>query len=508
MFRDEARGIARNTVVLLFQQVLTVASSILIMLFLPRYLGPVHYGYIFLATSISQIFWIFASYGGNYIITKKVARSPDDTARIVLDASILRLGIAAISVAVTVLIAEMAKYPYEERIIIDLYAISIFWAGGSTALRSGYQGHELMHYTSYGAVAERIFQAVTILPAIWLGADVIVVAVLIVFGSLLNFLILVFFAHRIMGTIPKIHWTSWLGELKEGFPYFLLTVLGVIYYRINSVMLSKMSAESVVGWYGGAFRLFETLNFPTILTVAIYPVLSRLWKKEDQTHQRTIQKTLEIVFVGGVFISIGAIAFADKIIGMFYGLSGFGPSVVPFQILCGGLVFLYVDMILGTTLLSCDRQKQLILVSLAAIPLSITLNLILIPYFEAQSQNGAIGASIATGFTEVCIMIALLRLMPDGVLQGFRNSVVFKSLIAGAGMVLFLSVGMLISLQWVLNAFLSSVMFILLLWFLKVLEPTEQEFVKGLFTARGFRIMVQGVRHSISGVRGTVEDHH
>lgn len=62
MFRDEARGIAKNSAVLLFQQVLTIASSALMMMFLPRYLGPVRYGYIFLGTSISQIFWIFTAY--------------------------------------------------------------------------------------------------------------------------------------------------------------------------------------------------------------------------------------------------------------------------------------------------------------------------------------------------------------------------------------------------------------------------------------------------------------
>ena len=89
MFRDEAKGIARNTAVLLFQQVLTVASSAVMMMVLPRYLGPVRYGYIFLGTSISQMFWIFASYGGNYIITKKVARAPEETAQIIMDASVL-----------------------------------------------------------------------------------------------------------------------------------------------------------------------------------------------------------------------------------------------------------------------------------------------------------------------------------------------------------------------------------------------------------------------------------
>jgi O-antigen/teichoic acid export membrane protein len=499
MFRDEARGIARNTLVMLFQQVLTIGSAALLMLFLPRYLGPARYGYIFLAISISQIFYIVASYGGNYIITKKVARSPADTARIVLDASVLRFAISAISVAAMIIMAEVADYPYEERVVLVLYAISLFWVGGSTALRAAYQGHEVMHFTSAGAVAERLFAVVTVIPAIWLGADVIMIAVLIVIGSLLNFLFLLYFAGRIMGKLPRIRWTSFVEELKEGLPYFLLTALGVIYYRINAVMLSKMAAEDAVGWYGGAFRLFEMLNFPTILTAAIYPVLSRLWKNEERTHQRTMQKTLEIVFVGGVFISVAAIMFAENIVGMFYGLSEYGPSVLPLQILCAGLIFLYVDMIIGATLLSCDKQKELTLVSLAAIPVSVILSWILIPYFETQNQNGGIGAAIATGTTEMFIMISFLSLLPSGMLGGLRKSVFVKGLMAGGGMVLFLWAGTLIDVPWILKGVLSAVVFFGLLLFLKAFEPAEQELLKGLFTAKGFKSMLQYLKASVSG---------
>ena len=500
MFRDEARGIAKNSAVLLFQQVLTAGSSALIMLFLPRYLGPIRYGYIFLGTSISQIFWIVTSYGGNYIVTKKVARAPEETARIVMDASLLRLVFAVVSIGATLVIAYYAHYAYEELVVIMLLSVSLIWAGGSTALRAGYQGHELMQYTSAAVVTERLFQVVTILPAIWLKADVITIASLILVGSLSNFLVLVFFSRRIMRGLPPINWKSWAAEIKEGLPYFLFTVFGVIYYRINSLMLSKMSPESVVGWYGGAFRLFEMLNFPSVLTIAIYPVLSRLWKDQERTHQRTMAKSLELVTIGGVYVSVATIAFADKIVGLFYGLEQYGPSVLPFQILCAGLVFLYVDMILGTTLLSSDKQKHLMLISLGAIPLSVLLNVILIPYFEARYQNGAIGASAATGITEVCIMVACFGQLPKESLRGIRRSVYIKSALAGVVMTLVIYLSALVNLHWILKAFLSSAAFFASLWVLRILEPAEQELMKQFFTVDGFRRLLQQMGLPISGI--------
>ncbi len=134
MFRDVAKGIAKNTAVMLFQHIVTVASSILLMLFLPRYLGPVQYGWIFLAMSITQIFTIFVSYGGNYFITKKVARSREETAQILVDSTVLRLGFAVLSIAAILIFDAVAGYSPEENLIILLFALGLIWAGGQTVL--------------------------------------------------------------------------------------------------------------------------------------------------------------------------------------------------------------------------------------------------------------------------------------------------------------------------------------------------------------------------------------
>ncbi len=499
MFRDVARGIAKNTVVIMFQHVVTIASSVLLMLFLPRYLGPIQYGWLFLGLSISQILRLVVVYGGSYVVTKRVARSPEETAQILVDSAAIRALLGILSIAAIWIFTEFVEYPAEERQIILLFALSLIWAGGQTVLYAGYQGRELMQYTSAGAVAERLFQVVTVLPAIWLKASVTTIAVLSVLGGLANFAILLAFARRIVGRLPRINWSSSLRELREGLPYFLFTVFGAIYYRIDSLMLSKMAPDAVVGWYGGAYRMFETLNFPYILTVAVYPVLSRLWQSEGGTHQRTMQKSLELVIMGGILITVGSIAFADKVIGIFYGLSQYGPSVLLLQILCAGLVFLYIDMILGTTLLSSDRQKALMLVSLAAIPVNIALNYLLIPYFQSRSGNGAIGAAIATGLTEVGITIACFSLLPPGVMKGFRIQVVIKSLTAGGATALFLALGSYVGIQWVVLAALAGCVFFACLWVLKVFEPAERQFLSGLLSGRGVMNLLRQLRHSIAG---------
>jgi O-antigen/teichoic acid export membrane protein len=305
-------------------------------------------------------------------------------------------------------------------------------------------------------------------------------------GNLANFFVLAGFSRKIIPILPRVNWREALGQVKDGVPYFLFSVFSMIYYRIDSLMLSKMSSEKVVGWYGGAFRLFDVLNFfPYILTVAMFPVLSRLWKDSDSAHKRTTQKSLELVILAGIPIAVSVHAFSSNLVQLLYGLEGYGPSVQILQLLTSGLLFLYIDMILATMLLASDKQGQFSIVSLCAIPFKIVLNLFLIRYFESANGNGGLGAAIATVFTEFCIMITALTLAPKGVLGGFRWSVVPKGLIGGGLMVVWLWMGTSFAIPWVPCALVSLVIYGTTLLLLRTLEPAELAAIGSLLTVKG-----------------------
>ena len=71
-----AHSVAKNTMVQFGQQMITWLSSFLLMLFLPRMLGPVSYGHIYLATTISAIFLMVIDWDGRIGIAKRVAKAP------------------------------------------------------------------------------------------------------------------------------------------------------------------------------------------------------------------------------------------------------------------------------------------------------------------------------------------------------------------------------------------------------------------------------------------------
>ena len=481
MFRDIVQGVAKNTSIMLFQQVVTWGSTFLVMLLMPRYLGPVEFGWLFLAISITQIFRVVVEYGGNYLVAKSVARSPERTAQILVDAIGFRTVFSILSFAIIVVFTFVAGYAPMPRLIIWVYAASLLWAGAITAYYASFQGREKMQYTSMGAVAERVFNSVAVVVAILLGAPVLVLAVLFVIGGFLQLVALFAFKKNIVDSLPKISWKGTMAQVKDGFPYFLFTIFSVVYYRIDSVMLSWMSPEAVLGWYGGACRLFETMHFfPFIFSTAIYPVLSRLWNEEGNSHARAIQKSLEFMVIAGTPITIGLVAFARNIVQILYGLAQFGPTVPVLQILSTGLLLIYIDIILGTTLLSSDKQRQQSVLALCAIPVKLILNYVLIGYFQATAGNGALGGALSTVITELGLMVAMVKLVPRSIFAGFPFRAIGKSLLAGLAMVGIIGIGGYLDLPWAGVAVLGVLAYAGLLIVLKTLEPVEEEFLQSL----------------------------
>jgi O-antigen/teichoic acid export membrane protein len=474
MNKSISRSVIKNSSIMMGQQVITSLCSLVLAMFLPRYLGPIEYGRLFLATSYISIFRIFVEYGGNYLIAKSVSRNPEFTGQIIVDGSSFRVVFGFLAFVCACILSFMVNYPHEERLLIMIIGLGLLWKGIMVVLVASYQGKETMQYTSLGAIGEVVFMSVVGISALLLGAKAKEIAIVSSFAGFLNLCVLVWFSKTLSHSFPKIKWDKTVAQIKEGVPYFLLAIFGTIYYRIDTLMLSKMTPEPVVGWYGAAYRLFDMLNFfPFIFTTAVFPVLSRLWGKEEQAHKRTTQRSLEFMILLSIPVSIGAIAFADKIVQLLFGLPVYAPSIIVIRVLAAGIVFLFADMVIGTTLLASNKQRQQSILALSTIPLNIGMNLLFIPYFQSRFENGGIGAGLATVFTEVFIMIVGLVLMPKGIFSGFRLHVIFKSIIGGIVMALFLKVFMLAGVPWYILAILCPFVYGTTLIFMRTFEPSE-----------------------------------
>ncbi|MGO9480406.1 MAG: flippase [Candidatus Kryptoniota bacterium] len=491
-----AKSIVKNTTIMMSAQMITWVSGFILLLFLPRYLGSKAFGELYLAMSIQIICQWLIDYGGANYISKEIARDriSGHVAGLMTDSAVLRLGLWSLTLVLTLALCIFAKYAVTVTILIMTLGISNVWGNMTTLLRECYQGFEEMKYPSIGAVAERSFLMLTAVLALLLGAGVTVIVILMAVSTIFSFGI----SWKYSKTMFRFN--HWIDKarlrrvLSEGFPYFLWSLFGIIYYRIDAVMLSLMAPDSVVGWYGAAYRFFDILMFlPAIFSQALFPILSRLSTSEYSSMKDTSQKSLELLLLAGIPIACGLIFFSREIIQILFGLAQYTPSIVVLQIFSVGMLLVYADFVLGSTVIALDKQKQWAAVAFGAMILNIAMNLFLIKYFQTQYSNGGIGSAIATDLTELFIMTFAIRLLPKELFTRDFFLVIAKGISAGILMALTIAGLRVWGLPFIAQGFAGAVVYILALIVLSTFKPSEVElFTRAISVKRLREVMTTG----------------
>jgi O-antigen/teichoic acid export membrane protein len=178
------------------------------------------------------------------------------------------------------------------------------------------------------------------------------------------------------------------------------------------------------------------------------------------------------------------VALARPIIGFLFGLREFEQSIILLQILSASLLLIYVDFVLNTVLISNDRQKRIVIVSLVATVINVTVNYYAIAYFQRTIGNGAIGAAITTAITELCVMSMSIAILPKGCFSVRNVLLAGKTLVAGA-----LMWGVIWGLDhqgiwWVLAGATGVMVYGAVLFMLKVVTRREVRFFSSLLPFR------------------------
>ena len=494
MTYDPAESIARNTGVMLISQGVTWISSLVLMLCLPRYLGSEEYGRFYLAFSIALIFQMVIEFGGPYLIAKEVSRSREKAPSLLVNSLAIRILMWAFSMIAMIALAMVAGYSATVTTLIIIFGISKLWEGSGRVLASCFQGFEMMQYPAIGAITERVAVAVFGVVALLLGAHSVVIAVIWAASTLLNFGILAGFTRRIVSSIPRVEWSDVRELTKAGLPYFLWSVFAVLYYRVDAVMLSFLTPDAVVGWYGAAYRLFDVLMFlPSIFSSALFPVLSRLWGRDADSLAGTTRKSLDFILLAGIPISVLVYAGAEQIIGLLFGLKEYAPSVLLLKIFSAGLLLVYIDFILISTLVASDRQRQWVIAAFVAMLVNPALNYVLIPLTQSHFGNGGIGSAIATLLTEFLVMCMALALMPRTIFEHPRIDRSLKGIVAGIFMIASIYGMNLLGFSAIPGAIAGLGIYCCILLSLKVVRREDLQLIQHLIVARKVIAVEKGI---------------
>lgn len=425
-FMNRLRRVIGNTVISLLGQSVTWTSTLLLTVAYGRFLGDVKFGELYFAITFVALIGFPIEFGFNQQLTRDVAQEPAKALRYLSNIFFIKVGFWCVLYGCVLLICWLLGYSIELRVLVGICGITLLSGSSANAFSALHYAFERVVYPTVGTILEKGLTALIGIIALRQGASIEVMACVLLGGSLINALWQAIWAFRLLGIRLSVDLVLVRGLLLTSIPFLVYGVLGVIYYRIDTILLSFMTSTAVVGWYGASYRIFDTLVFlpSLVISAVMYPVFSKLSVHSTSQLRVAIEKSLNFLLFCGIPITAGLIVAAPHIIGFLYHRPEFVHSVPALQALAPGLLFLYINSVLSSTLISTKREKKIMIMAAIALVFNLGLNLIVIPKYQQ------VGAAIVTSLTELLLMSLAIVFTPRMLLPFGSVRVGIKALVA------------------------------------------------------------------------------
>jgi O-antigen/teichoic acid export membrane protein len=205
--------------------------------------------------------------------------------------------------------------------------------------------------------------------------------------------------------------------LRKSYPYALLILLMSFYNRIDGVMLERLLPEPLgkqqAGIYAQAFRLLDAVSmFGVMVAGLLLPIFAKMIKQREPVVQM-IKLSFTFLFVTSVVVAVSSIFYNHEIMQVLYKSNTEHSSEI-LGILMTGFIGIATTYVFGTLLTANGSMKQLNMMAFAGMVINVSLNLVLIPHYQAfGSAYASLFTQIITAGAQVILATIVFKLKPN-----------------------------------------------------------------------------------------------
>lgn len=265
-------------------------------------------------------------------------------------------------------------------------------------------------------------------------------------------------------------------------PFALLVLIMSFYNRIDPVLLEKLLPSPMgteqAGIYAQAFRLLDAgQNFALLFAVLLLPLFSKMLNLKESI-ENLAKLSFSIIISGSLVIAITSLFYAEDVMKLMYTISPnetehhyllrISQSASILRLLMFSFVAISSNYIFGTLLTANNSLKQLNIIALGGLTISITLNLILIPqYLSVGSAYASLATQSITALLQLVLVYRIFRFRINFKL--IINLILLVTILITTGYIL----QEYINLKWELSALIMLIFGLCLTIVLKLLNIRE-----------------------------------
>lgn len=395
----------RNFSFLILGNFIGRAINMITNVILARWLTPIGYGKYSLFLTYVVLFSSIASLGMQFITNKYVARNQENSRKYLYLSLLWRFIGYILTVLIIIILSRTSCIELTQTILFALL-IGVFLDSLWSCLQSIAFGMQRMGWNCVVDITISLITALLYISIQYYDTSLLTVEVVIIVYLVLyfirNFIYFLCLHHSnlITGTYKfnNIDIYELKNFFKEGFPFYILVVMGLFTGQLPTIFLDLNSGTEEVAYFNTANKLLLplTILLSTAMT-ALFPNQAKLFSTDKKRYWEQAKKVLDYLILIGSISALLISIFRNDIVSLLYGESYKNTgAVLAFQ--CWYFVMFTIFSFNGNILGAADKQKLLS-------QESIIYAIITTPIIYYGSFYGACGLSIAYAFSTLLNII-------------------------------------------------------------------------------------------------------
>lgn len=476
---SDTHRVAYSTLYQAIGKVLGIGFGVVGFALTSRVLGPEQFGALSTAVTFTSIFATFADLGLPVLHLRLLAlRKTDDHGRIA-NLHTLRVLTTLVIMAACVVVARVffsASYGHEVQSAILILSLGYVAVSYTQYLLAIFQEQLRTGRAALAEVVGRGVMLAAIAAAAYLGWGFDAYVWASTLGSAAAFALTYVLSLALWK--PRLAWQPnlWPDLVRQALPLVLLTAFQIIYFKVDTLLLSLLSGNLEVGIYTAAYKFMDVfITFPALFTTLVLPFLARTATNPIQL-RRIFTKALRAVVIVALPLAIVTAVEGDRLVVLLSG-NEFTESGAVLRLLSLAVLPLFVGNLGTTAMIAIGHASAVAWLFGAAAVGGVAF------YYPAIQAFGYWGAAAGTlaveGTVALVSLVYVLRRVGGAPLKPFATTA-----LAGAGAA---AVALLVrSLPLPLALAATGAAYVLLLFVTR--SVTLPEVRTALLTGRTYRV--------------------
>jgi O-antigen/teichoic acid export membrane protein len=401
---NASRNIAKNTALLTVGVLAGRALGVLVIRKMTPVLGEDGIGVWGAATDLVAILLVMTNFGLGTLLTREITRRTSMTLPLMWSVLKLRWLMGAAAYLFLFFFTRLSGFDDLKTAAFLVTGLAIFFESTAMACDAVLQAHEKVIHQTWGQLVSAVVYYVMAIWALQAGYGLMG----IIWANAISRLVrLVVMVPLMLRTTGPWQWHDPAGGpvptmfdmLRLGLPLFLATTFGILYNKIDTVMLFNMQGDVVSGIYVLGHRALDIMIIvPGLFGTALFPALARYGLQSGSDAARLGERSLRYMMVAILPLTLFLMFVAAPIINWFDPTGGFADSILVLMIVIWGLPLQAVCIILGRLLITANRERVFVQIGLVSMLFNVVLNTLLIPRYSYFGASWATIVSMTVSF--------------------------------------------------------------------------------------------------------------